>query len=76
MEKTCRDFFKLEEKVYDPESTNPRMFATENWIQSYEKDKNVVLAVLDQYKANILRMEHLYTVAENNSYSTLLGIPN
>ena len=76
MEKTCRDFLKLESKIYDPESTNPRFFASEGWVQHYEKDKNVVLAALDQYKANILRMEHLYTVVDNNSYSKLLSIPN
>lgn len=76
MEKTCRDFLKLEGKIYDPETTNPRFFASEGWVQHYEKDKNVVLAALDQYKANILRMEHLYTVVDNNSYSKLLSIPN
>ena len=76
MEKTCRDFLKLEGKIYDAESTNPRFFASEGWVQHYEKDKNVVLAALDQYKANILRMEHLYTVVDNNSYSNLLKIPN
>lgn len=76
MEKTCRDFLKLEGKIYDPETTNPRFFAPEGWVQHYEKDKNVVLAALDQYKANILRMEHLYTVVDNNSYGKLLSIPN
>ena len=76
MEKTVRDFLKLEGKIYDPESTNPRFFASEDWVQHYEKDKNVVLAALDQYKANILRMQHLYTIADNNSYSKLLTIPN
>jgi len=76
MEKTCRDFLKLEGKIYDMESTNPRFFASEGWVQHYEKDKNVVLAALDQYKANIIRMEHLYTVVDNNSYEGLLNIPN
>ena len=76
MEKTCRDFLKLEGKIYDIESTNPRFFASEKWVQRYEKDKNVVLALLDQYKANILRMEHLYTVVDNNSYDKLNTIPN
>ena len=76
MEKTCRDFLKLEGKIYDIESTNPRFFASEGWVSHYEKDKNVVLAALDQYKANILRMEHLYTVVDNNSYDKLLSIPN
>ena len=76
MEKTCRDFLKLEGKVYDPQTTNPRFFAPEGWVQHYEKDKNVVLAALDQFKANTLRMEHLYTVVDNNSYSKLLSIPN
>lgn len=76
MEKTCRDFMNLEGKVYDPESTNPRFFAPEGWVQHFEKDKNTVLALQDQYKANILRMEHLYTVADNNSYTKLLSIPN
>jgi hypothetical protein len=76
MEKTVRDFLKLEGKIYDPESTNPRFFASEDWVQHYEKDKNVVLAALDQYKANILRMQHLYTVVDNNSYGKLLSIPN
>ena len=76
MEKTVRDFLKLEGKIYDPESTNPRFFASEDWVQHYEKDKNVVLAAFDQYKANILRMEHLYTVVDNNSCEKLLSIPN
>lgn len=76
MEKTVRDFLKLGEKVYDPESTNPRFFAPEGWVQRYEKDKNVVLAAFDQYKANILRMEHLYNVVDNNSYNKLNTIPN
>jgi len=76
MERTCRDFLKLEGKVYDPETTNPRFFASEGWISHYEKDKNVVLAALDQYKTNILRMEHLYTVVDNNSYDKLNSIPN
>ena len=76
MEKTVRDFLNLEGKIYDAESTNPRFFAAEGWVQHYEKDKNVVLALLDQYKANILRMQHLYTVVDNNSYSKLLSIPN
>ena len=76
MEKTCRDFLKLEGKIYDMESTNPRFFASEGWVQHYEKDKNVVLAALDQYKANILRMEHLYTVVDGNSYDKLLQVPN
>ena len=76
MEKTVRDFMKLEGKIYDPQSTNPRFFAAEGWVQHYEKDKNVVLAALDQYKANILRMEHLYTVVDGNSYDKLLSIPN
>ena len=64
MEKTVRDFLKLEGKIYDPQTTNPRFFAPEGWVQHYEKDKNVVLAALDQYKANILRMEHLYTLVD------------
>ena len=76
MEKTCRDFLKLEGKIYDPESTNPRFFASEDWVQHYEKDKNVVLASLDQYRANIIRMQHLYTVVDNNSYGKLISIPN
>ena len=45
-------------------------------MQHYEKDKNVVLAALDQYKANIIRMEHLYTLVDSNSYNMLKGIPN
>jgi hypothetical protein len=32
MERTCRDFLKLEGKVYDPETTNPRFFASEGWV--------------------------------------------
>ena len=76
MEKVVRDFLKLEGKIYDSESTNPRFFASEDWVQHYEKDKNVVLAALDQYKANILRMQHLYTIVDNNSYGKLLTIPN
>ena len=76
MEKTCRDFLKLGGKVYDPQTTNPRFFAPEGWVQHYEKDKNIVLAALDQFRANTLRMEHLYTVVDNNSYSKLLSIPN
>jgi hypothetical protein len=76
MEKTVRDFLKLEGKIYDPQTTNPRFFAPEGWVQHYEKDKNVVLAALDQYKANILRMEHLYTLVDKNSYDKLKMIPN
>ena len=76
MEKTCRDFLKLEGKIYDPQTTNPRFFAPEGWVQHYEKDKNVVLAALDQYKANIIRMEHLYTLVDKNSYGKLKSIPN
>ena len=76
MEKMVRDFLKLEGKIYDPETLNPRFFASEDWVQSYEKDKNIILATMDQFKANILRMEHLYTVVDNNSYGKLLTIPN
>lgn len=76
MEKTVRDFLKLEGKIYDPQTTNPRFFAPEGWVQRYEKDKNVVLAALDQYKANIIRMEHLYTQVDKNSYNKLKSIPN
>ena len=76
MEKTVRDFLKLEGKIYDSETTNPRFFASEGWVQHYEKDKNVVLAAMDQYKANILRMEHLYDIVDANSYSKLGSIPN
>lgn len=76
MEKTCRDFLKLEGKIYDPQTTNPRFFAPEGWVQHYEKDKNVVLAALDQYKANIIRMEHLYTMVDKQSYDKLKSIPN
>ncbi len=76
MEKTVRDFLKLEGKIYDAETTNPRFFAPEGWIQHYEKDKNVVLAALDQYKANIIRMEHLYTMVDKQSYDKLKSIPN
>lgn len=76
MEKTVRDFLKLEGKIYDPQTTNPRFFAPEGWVQHYEKDKNVVLAALDQYKANIIRMEHLYTVVDDNAYTKLISIPN
>ena len=76
MEKTVRDFLKLEGKIYDPQTTNPRFFAPEGWVQHYEKDKNVVLAALDQYKANIIRMEHLYTLVDQNSYNKLKSIPN
>lgn len=76
MEKTCRDFLKLEGKIYDPESNNPRFFAPEGWIQHFEKDKNVILALQDQYKANILRMEHINNVIDNNSQTKLLSIPN
>lgn len=76
MEKMVRDFLKLEGKIYDPETQNPRFFASEDWVQSYEKDKNIILATMDQFKANILRMEHLYTVVDNNSYGKLLTIPN
>ena len=75
MEKTVRDFLKLEGKIYDPESTNPRFFASEGWVQRYEKDKNTVLALFDQYKANILRMEHLYTVVDDKSCEKLSTIP-
>ena len=35
-----------------------------------------MLAALDQYKANILRMEHLYTLVDQGSYSKLNSIPN
>ena len=66
----------MEGKIYDPESTNPRFFASEQWVQKYEKDKNTVLALFDQYKANIIRMEHLYSVAENNSCDKLISIPH
>lgn len=45
-------------------------------MQHYEKDKNVVLAALDQYKANIIRMEHLYNIVDGNSYDKLKSIPN
>ena len=45
-------------------------------MQHYEKDKNVVLAALDQYKANIVRMEHLYTLVDKGSYDKLKSIPN
>lgn len=76
MEKTVRDFLKLEGKIYDPQTTNPRFFAPEGWVQHYEKDKNVVLAALDQYKANIIRMEHLYNLVDGNSYDKLKSIPN
>lgn len=76
MEKTVRDFLKLEGKIYDPESTNPRFFAPEGWVQHYEKDKNTVLALLDQFRTNTLKMEHLYTVADDNSYAKLISIPN
>ena len=76
MEKTVRDFLKLEEKIYDPETTNPRFFASEQWVLNFEKDKNVILALLDQYKANILKMEHLYMKVDDQSYNQLLKIPN
>ena len=76
MEKTVRDFLKLESKIYDIQTTNPRFFAPEGWVQHYEKDKNVVLSLLDQYKANILRMEHLYNLVDHNSYSKLKTIPS
>ena len=62
-----RDFLRLPEKIYDPESTNPRLFASENWIQQFEKDKNVIMGAFEQYKANISKMEHLYNVVDNNS---------
>lgn len=35
MEKTVRDFLKLEGKIYDPESSNPRFFASEQWVSNY-----------------------------------------
>ena len=76
MEKTTRDFLKLEGKIYDSESTNPRFFASEDWIQQYEKAKNIVLAAQDQFKANITRMQHLYTMVDSNSASMLKSIPN
>lgn len=76
MERTVRNFLNLEGKIYDPESTNPRFFASESWVQHYEKDKNVVLALFDQFKANILRMQHLYNIVDNNSYDKLISIPN
>lgn len=76
MEKTVRDFLKLEGKIYNQETTNPRFFASEKWIQQYEKDKNTVLAIFDQYKTNILKMEHLYTVVDGNSTDKLKQIPN
>ena len=76
MEKTTKDFLNLEGKIYDPESNNPRFFAPEGWIQHFEKDKNVVLALQDQYKANTLRMEHINNVVDNNSQTKLLSIPN
>ena len=76
MEKTTKDFLNLEGKIYDPETTNPRFFASEDWVQTYTKDKNVVLALLDQYRANTTRMEHLNTIVDNNSYEKLLTIPN
>ena len=76
MERTVRNFLNLEGKIYDPESTNPRFFASESWVQKFEKDKNVVMALYDQFKANIIRMEHLYNVVDNKSYSKLLGISN
>lgn len=76
MDRTMRMFLNLEGKIYDPESTNPRMFASESWIQRYEKDKNVMLAIYDQFKANIIRMQHLYNMVDNNSYEKLHDIPN
>ena len=36
----------------------------------------MVLAALDQYKANIIKMEHLYTLVDKNSYAMLKTIPN
>ena len=76
MERTVRNFLNLEGKIYDPESTNPRFFASEQWVQRCEKDKNVVLALYEQFKANITRMQHLYTVVDNNSQEKMCSIPN
>lgn len=76
LEKDVRDFLKLEGKIYDPETTNPRFFAPEGWVQHFEKDKNIVLALQDQYKANTIKMEHLYNVVDGNNYSKLKCIPN
>ena len=76
MEKTVRDLLKLQGKIYDPESTNPKFFASEDWVQKFEKDKNVVLALMDQYKANAIRMEHLYNEIDDKSQEKLCSIDN
>ena len=47
MERTVRNFLNLEGKIYDPESTNPRFFASESWVTKFEKDKNIVMALYD-----------------------------
>ena len=76
MERTVRNFLNLEGKIYDPESTNPRFFASESWVQKFEKDKNVVMALYDQFKANIIRMEHMQNVVDNQSAQKMCSIPN
>ena len=76
MDRTVRNFLNLEGKIYDPESTNPRFFASEEWVQKFEKDKNVVLALYDQFKANIIRMQHLCNLVDNNSSDKMCSIPN
>lgn len=76
MDRTVRNFLNLEGKIYDPESTNPRFFASEEWVQKFEKDKNVVLALYDQFKANIIRMQHLCNLVDNNSNDKMCSIPN
>ena len=36
----------------------------------------MVLALYEQFKANIIRMQHLYNMVDNKSASKMLGIPN
>ena len=75
MEKGVRNFLAIEGRIYDSETTNPRFFASEDWIQQYEKAKNIVLAAFDQFKANIVRMQHLQTMVDSGSKGVLKGIP-
>ena len=36
----------------------------------------MVLALYEQFKANIIRMQHLYNMVDDNSYGKLASIPN
>ena len=36
----------------------------------------MVLALYEQFKANIIRMQHLYNMVDDKSYEKLTSIPN